>query len=175
MCYGSSMNTKIAVSFDSDGVLADFDKLASTIVGNSSRPTTSQEIEAWWKTLATRPSFFAELDHFPDMIAFVHSLKGKVDYIDVITGKPRPSSFPSAEQDKRAWLGQHLGTDVPVIVCYAKDKHLYIRSEYDIHVLIDDRKSNIDRWVKAGGTGIYHTSYEDTRAQLYKLLNIHQS
>jgi len=37
------------------------------------------------------------------------------------------------------------------------------------HVLIDDRKDNIEGWESEGGVGILHTSAEDTIA---KLLNI---
>ena len=38
-----------------------------------------------------------------------------------------------------------------------------------IHILIDDRKSNIEEWRANGGIGILHTSATDTISQLKKL------
>ena len=37
------------------------------------------------------------------------------------------------------------------------------------HILIDDRKDNIERWEAAGGIGILHTTTENTIACLKKL------
>ena len=37
------------------------------------------------------------------------------------------------------------------------------------HILIDDRKSNIDQWISQGGIGILHTSAADTIQQLKKI------
>ena len=47
----------------------------------------------------------------------------------------------------------------------------YLKKNYAApnHILIDDKKSNIDEWRAAGGIGILHTSAADTIQQLKKL------
>jgi len=47
----------------------------------------------------------------------------------------------------------------------------YLKKNYAApnHILIDDRKSNIDEWRAEGGIGILHTSAADTIRQLKKL------
>jgi hypothetical protein len=37
--------------------------------------------------------------------------------------------------------------------------------------LIDDLANNIESWKEAGGRGILHTSFEDTKAKLEEILS----
>ena len=55
---------------------------------------------------------------------------------------------------------------VKLTLAYSADKQKYAAPN---HILIDDRKSNIDQWVSRGGVGILHTSTADTIRQLKKL------
>ena len=71
-----------------------------------------------------------------------------------------------AEPQKRAWVRQFLGADVPVIVCMARDKGKYCSPGA---VLVDDMTKNREGWLKAGGTFVLHTSAASSIAELRKL------
>lgn len=159
------------VSWDSDGTLAKFDELAWELT-RTPKPITPAEITAWWDKLAARPSLFADLAPYADMVELVKTVRPLVAYTNIITGKPRRSTFPNAEQDKRDWFAKHVDSELEVIVCYASVKQKFIRREFDAHLLIDDLPSNIKRWEDAGGTGILHTDYASTVSQLRNFIEI---
>jgi hypothetical protein len=62
------------------------------------------------------------------------------------------------------WVRNHkLG--VKLNLAYSKNKQKYAAPN---HILIDDRKDNIEDWESKGGIGILHTSTENTIACLKK-------
>jgi hypothetical protein len=76
-----------------------------------------------------------------------------------------PSREESSKLGKRLWVKKNLpGTKL--MLAYAKDKQ---KEAAPNHILIDDRKSNIDEWRANGGIGILHTSAASTIKQLQDL------
>ena len=76
-----------------------------------------------------------------------------------------PSRSNNSRLGKRLWVRNNMpGTKLKL--AYSSDKQKYAAPN---HILIDDRKSNIDQWISQGGIGILHTSAADTINQLQKL------
>jgi hypothetical protein len=77
----------------------------------------------------------------------------------ILTGCPRGGW---AEMQKLAWAAEHFpGT--PMVVCRARDKCDYCVPG---DILIDDRPQYRDRWEKAGGAFIHHTSAKESISEL---------
>ena len=76
-----------------------------------------------------------------------------------------PSRSDHSRLGKRLWVRNHkLG--VKLNLEYSKSKQKYAAWN---HILIDDRKDNIERWEAAGGVGIIHINTENTITCLKKL------
>ena len=73
-----------------------------------------------------------------------------------------PSRADHSRMGKRIWRKRNLPS-TKLVLAYAANKQNYANPN---SILIDDRESNIDQWIKAGGIGILHT---DTASTLKKL------
>jgi 5'(3')-deoxyribonucleotidase len=156
----------LALFLDCDGVLADFDKLATEILGMN-----PHDFEARYKA----KEFWRQLRHWrsPEGNGFFRSLPLMVDAMElfeavrhlnpvILTGCPFGDWAP---KQKLEWAEEHFpGTRM--ITCAAKDKILHMAPE---DVLIDDREKHMARWVDAGGTWITHTSAATSLAELRAL------
>ena len=76
-----------------------------------------------------------------------------------------PSRSETSRLGKRLWVRNNM-PGVKLHLSQASNKKNYAEPN---HILIDDRPSNIDQWIAAGGIGILHTSAADTIQQLKKL------
>lgn len=159
-----------SIALDLDGVMAQFDERVIELTGV--KPKVLDDAGVLWSTLERYPSFFADLKPYPEMVELFHEVKDKVGRVRVITGRPRKETFPNSVQHKTEWAKKHLDPNLEVVVCLSKDKQKHISKEHEHDILIDDRPDNINRWVKAGGIGILHTSPEKTRQTLLRLLGL---
>ena len=67
---------------------------------------------------------------------------------------------PLVVADKISWIRQYVCPSVVVSsTLKGKDKKIFARPD---HILVDDKKSNIQHWSDAGGTGILHRDPEET-------------
>lgn len=160
----------ISLSWDLDGVHAKFDEQVWLLTGVTPKFLDDQGI--LWSTLSRYPSFFADLEPYPEMVELFNETKDIVGQARVITGRPRKESFPNSTQHKIDWAKKHLDPNIDVVVCLSRDKQKHISKTHTQDILIDDRIDNINRWVEAGGIGILHTSSEKTRQTLLRLLGL---
>jgi 5'(3')-deoxyribonucleotidase len=75
-----------------------------------------------------------------------------------------PTEHKSSIEGKKEWLSENL-PEAPYIIEQEKEKYADKGA-----VLIDDRESNIEKWEKAGGTGILHKNTKDTLEKLSKIM-----
>ena len=76
-----------------------------------------------------------------------------------------PSRSNTSRLGKRLWVRNNMpGVKLTLAQAYLKKNYAAPN-----HILIDDRKSNIDEWRAEGGIGILHTSAADTIRQLKDL------
>jgi hypothetical protein len=143
---------------DLDGVLADFDRAVLAVTGL--RPD-QQSVPAMWRALAHHADFFATLPMLPDAPALWDFCRPHRPVI--LTGLPLGNW---AAPQKRRWVAAHLGNDVDVITCMARDKVLHSGPG---HVLVDDRAAAAGPWQTAGGVFVLHTTAAATIATLESL------
>ncbi len=141
------------VFLDLDGVMADFDGAFEPLFGFDHRKVDD---EVMWKAINDHGSYFRDLPPCPDALAF-YILLTDIDEVEpvILTACP-VADFANVAEQKRGWVREHLGADVPIVFSPGgKTKPLYMHRPGDI--LIDDFEANIRRWRKAGGVGIHHT------------------
>ena len=148
------MNT---IFLDMDGVVADFDKFASSLLGrpvgwnDSKQDLTTEE----WEKLSSVDRLYFQLPLMPDaikLVAYVRSLSTRY-HVQFLTAVPRRTTMPSARDDKQAWVDMYFPGMKMDIGPYSHDKQKWCTPG---DILVDDRPSNIKEWNAAGGTAIYH-------------------
>lgn len=154
------------IFLDLDGVLADFDRRATAILGT---PPAEYErrhgTPAFWATLRRRaPSLYAELPLMSDARALWDGVRALARGEPIIlTGVPR---WRDAADQKRRWVAEHFpGAKVITTFAAKKSDHAEPGS-----VLIDDRPKYRDRWEAKGGVFIVHRSAAESLAELRRVL-----
>ena len=148
---------------DMDGVITDFDasfKKASD--GIAPRDYENKfGINKFWGLIDSKGvGFWVGMPYMSDGEQYWNYIK---DYdVELLSS---PSRSESSRLGKRLWVRNNM-PGVKLTLAYSSDKQKYAAPN---HILIDDRKSNIDQWVSRGGVGILHTSTADTIRQLKKL------
>ncbi len=148
------------IYLDMDGVIADFDGYFEHLFGVLPRQIPATER---WKKVNSTPNYWADLPKIPEADTLINYLN-KYGFT-ILTGVP-VSGCEKAKNEKRIWLKNRYGIETDVICCFSRDKAKYCRLG---DILIDDWSPNIERWIKAGGIGILHTSIENTLEQLKQL------
>lgn len=162
------------VFLDSDGVLADFDKLAGEILGMPSREFerikhsktdgTMGGSAEMWRRLYEHEDFFYKLPKMEDADELVAGVEAMGFTPIVLTGIPSKDGSDWAIGQKIRWYEKHF-PHLQVICCKSKDKLLHM-IEGKHNVLIDDWTQHKKKWEDAGGTFIVHTSAADSLKKL---------
>ncbi len=144
---------------DLDGVMADFDAHFPAAFGTDHRAMAD---DAMWATINAHPSFFRDLPMCEGAAEFWREIQHLRPII--LTACPR-TNYQHVAVQKREWCRKHLSSDVTVLpVLGGRNKWLFMHQPGD--VLIDDVAKNIGPWDAAGGVGILHRSFAETRAAL---------
>lgn len=153
--------THIKIFVDLDGVLVDFEKKLSELLG---RPIKKDEdfgndSKIWAKISRAGIKFWNSMEWMPDG----HDLW---DYIKKYkpTILSSPTNHPSSVEGKKEWLKENL-PKVPYIIEHNKTQ--YAKSNA---ILIDDREKNIKKWEEAGGIGILHKSAKGSIKKIEKIM-----
>jgi hypothetical protein len=149
---------------DCDGVLADFDKGATAILGMKPRAFEHRHgIGKFWQRLATAPDFYFSLPLMPD----AKELFEGVRHLDpvILTGLPRGNW---AADQKMRWAAHHFA-GVRMITCLARDKRNHARQG---DVLVDDMLKHAHLWEGAGGVFVHHKSARESLRELSKYFDV---
>lgn len=152
---------KMQLFLDCDGVLADFNKRATEIVGMPPRDFEDKVGEKkFWDAIYGTPDFFSSLDPMPDAYELVNA----VSHLNpiILTGKPRGNW---AEKQKLVWRDKYF-PNLPMIVCPSRDKIKYAKPG---DVIVDDWAKHQQTWLNGGGIWVMHTSAKDSIRQLKEL------
>ncbi|HUQ12877.1 MAG TPA: hypothetical protein VM055_01205 [Novosphingobium sp.] len=146
---------------DCDGVLADFDKGATAVLGLPPRAFEQRHgLGRFWQKLAAAPDFYFSLPLMDDARVLFDAVRHLNPVI--LTGLPRGSW---AADQKVRWAAQHFpGTRI--ITTMARDKRDHAR-EGD--VLVDDQERHRPLWEGAGGVFVHHRDAKSSLAELAKL------
>lgn len=146
---------------DCDGVLAYFNQNVRTFFGKHPSDMNTDEM---WKLINQEPDFWPTVPKKDGADRLWAVLKPYNPII--LTGCPK-DNFEVAAVHKREWIKLHFGTS-RVITCLAKDKQTHMTAPGDI--LIDDFMSNIKRWTKAGGRGIWFRNADQAIVEFKKMV-----
>jgi hypothetical protein len=149
---------------DCDGVLADFDKGATAILGMPPKVFEKRfGLGKFWQKLATAPDFYFSLP----LLDGANELFDAVRHLNpiILTGLPRGNW---AADQKVRWAAQHFpGTRI--ITTMAKDKRNHAKSG---DVLVDDQMRHAHLWEEMGGVFVHHTDVSETLAELGKYFEL---
>lgn len=146
---------------DCDGVLADFNKLATERMGMGPREFEAQfGVKAFWNEIYAIEDFFFKLDPMADAFELVDAVRHLNPII--LTGAPRGKQ---THDQKRRW-GQKWFPDLQMIICPSRDKIKYAKPG---DVIVDDWYKYKQTWVDGGGVWVMHTSAKDSLRQLREL------
>ena len=150
---------------DCDGVLADFDKGATAVLGLPPKAFEKRHgLGRFWQKLAQAPDFYFSLPLEDD----ARELFDAVRHLDpvILTGLPRGNW---AADQKVRWAAQHFpGTRI--ITCMAVNKRNHCVPG---DVLVDDTLKHAHLWEEAGGIFIPHRSVEETLETLSRFFPLH--
>jgi 5'(3')-deoxyribonucleotidase len=142
-----------------DGVLVNFEKGYLDLTGIDTSTYIKGDAAFWAPIDAEGPMFWANLEWMPDG----HRLWSYIQkYKPFILSSPSRST--TSKIGKEAWLKINIPNQYRKALFYPRhEKQLFAAPN---HILIDDMKSTIDEWNKAGGIGIHHTSAVSTILKL---------
>ena len=143
---------------DCDGVLADFDKGATAVLGLHPRAYEKRHgIGRFWQKLASAPDFYFGLPLMADAMDLFVAVR-HLDPI-ILTGLPRGNW---AADQKVRWAAQYFpGTKIITTLAREKRKHA---KEGD--VLVDDQLKHRHLWEEVGGIFVHHKNARETLAEL---------
>lgn len=158
---------------DLDGVLVNLVKRAKDLFGFEPKGHLEKRDKAkeaiFWSKVAllytTGKEFWRPMEPMPDAMELWNFIEPLDPSILTSRGK-----IPQAEAEKRDWVDGHLSDTVEVFVVASGSK----KAEWatPTAILIDDTAHVIEKWKKAGGIGILHTSAKDTIEKLKKILDL---
>ncbi|MGI0075814.1 MAG: 5' nucleotidase, NT5C type [Nitrosopumilaceae archaeon] len=168
--FYSRPNYKIFV--DVDDVLADFAGALTKILDEPYSEKKYQTNRAYKKLVwaaikqydKSGGKLWLNLDLYPGAMILWNFLKPYHPEILTATGK---SMTDSIKHQKEIWIRKHFGNVIAHIVTDGNDKAQYAKPN---HILIDDKKDNIESWERAGGTGIIFKNVDNTIHQLKEIL-----
>ncbi|WIW90237.1 hypothetical protein K3M67_19500 (plasmid) [Sphingobium sp. V4] len=148
---------------DCDGVLADFDRAATDLLGMPPRAFQKRRGKgAFWRELARHPDFYGTLPLMPDAMRLFKAVR-HLDPI-ILTGLPLGKW---AAPQKVRWAAEHF-PGVKILTVMAVDKRNHAQ-EGDI--LVDDQMKHAHLWEAAGGIFLHHENAESTLVKL-RLLGV---
>ncbi len=154
------MEKKYKLFCDMDGVIVDFIRGFFELTGRDITGAYQTDKKFWAPIDAAGHKFWVDLNWTSD---------GKELWGYIKKYNPELLSSPSRQNDSRVgkhdWVKREL-PGVHLILRSASKKQQFASPE---SILIDDRPSNIEQWISAGGIGILHTSAKETIEQLKKL------
>ena len=154
--FTKSNGSKWKIYCDMDGVLVDFNKRFGELSAwGPEKFIEKNGLDVFWELIDGRGvGFWVGMEWMEDGKQLWNTLKENFE-VELLSS---PSRAENSRLGKRLWVRNHkLG--VKLNLAYSKNKKKYASPN---HVLIDDRKDNIEDWENAGGIGILHTSTENT-------------
>ena len=149
---------------DCDGVLAEFDKGATAVLGLHPKAFEKRHgIGRFWAKLTRAPDFYFGLPLLPDAMQLFEAVR----HLDPIILTGLPGGNWAADQKVR-WAARHFpGTRI--ITTMARDKRDHAR-EGD--VLVDDQMRHAHLWEEAGGIFVHHMDAATTLRKLERYFDL---
>ena len=148
---------------DMDGVIADFEKRYKEKFKVSPEQTRDNKSFGGFFDKFIADKEFATLDMMPDARLLLQFLNTLFIPKEILSSTASEKWHDNIMPQKTEWLKKH-GIQYKANLVPGK-KHKYKFATPD-SIIIDDTKSVIDDWTKAGGIGIWHTDAISTITML---------
>lgn len=156
---GKKATANSILYLDMDGVLADFFAVYSKIAGvENYKDIPPAKVDPTLDSLVGT-DFFAKLPKFPttdQVVDLAVKYAGKYS----ICSSPLRGDYANSEKHKKIWIKQNLNP-LPKTIEITPNKAQFATNGQTPNILIDDKRTNIDAWEKAGGIGIKYQADED--------------
>lgn len=157
------------IYLDMDDVVADWRTYAQDLLKMRWDDSIGERIpQADWDKLKADLRFYR---HLPlkagahDLVQYCRDLvsSGKIEGLAFLTALPHDYSMPFAAQDKVWWAHERF-EGIPVFFGpFSHDKYRHCKPG---DILIDDRHSNCNEWVVAGGKAHVYRNWEECKIWL---------
>ena len=151
------------VYVDMDGVIADFSKRYKEKFRATPEETRSNKAFNGFFKKFIDDGEFSTLDLMPDALELLSYLNSFDVPKEILSSTARPENHGMIAPQKQMWLNKH---NIHYKANFVPGKSLKYKYATPDSIIIDDTKSVIDDWNKAGGIGILHTDAASTIAIL---------
>ena len=154
------------IYLDMDGVLADFFKGFANHFGKDHWKQIQNKEKSIQELQGT--DFFNTLDTFPTTIELVNFVQTLVGDDWGICSSPLRGDRDNSAYWKRVWLTKHnfLPPIDKLIFTGMKEKYATSKLDGSPNILVDDKPTNIGRWINKGGIGILYQANQDPLPEL---------
>ena len=150
-----------------DGVLCDFEKRYTEIFDISPKCTRDNKSFNGYFDKFIEDKQFATLDWIPgaiDALSYISKLPVQVEILSSTASEKRHDAI---KPQKEYWLQTHNIGYKANFVPGKQNKYKFATPD---SIIIDDTRSVIDDWNKAGGIGIWHRDWTSTLAILSQFI-----
>jgi len=155
------------IYLDMDGVIADFAKRYKELHKISPEEADKKKQFGKFFDEFIKSGQFATLDLMPDAKQLLSFLNTTGVPVEILSSTARQDSHVAISRQKTIWLDRH---GINYTANFVPGKSLKYKFATPESIIIDDTKSVIDDWRKAGGIGIHHTDALTTITSLSTLL-----
>lgn len=155
------------IYLDMDGVLCNFHKGVDLFFNLPENTYSKLKIEEKGELLKkiSGTDFFLTLPKFDGVDELINQFWIADTSFNILT-RPFDLDYVNSSLLKKKWIENNLECQ-PNEIIFEKHKFLYATSDGESNILIDDTKSNIDRWEANGGLGILFNRYTMSFNDLY--------
>ena len=159
------------IYLDMDDVVADWMVTARAIV-NRNWEYGERIPDTDWDKVKAKTRFYRDLPIKPgahELVEYCQDLlsKGQIKDLNFLTALPHDYSVPFASYDKVLWAFERF-PGIPVLFGpFSHDKWRHCEPG---DILIDDRTSNCEEWVRAGGRAHVYRQWPECHAWLQEIL-----
>jgi 5'(3')-deoxyribonucleotidase len=160
------------IYLDVDDVVADWMPAARAIV-NRNWNYGERIPDSDWNKVKAKARFYRDLpikEGAFDLVNFCCDAvaSGLADELRFLTALPHDYSVPFAVYDKVRWCDKNFPGIPMLIGPFSHDKWRHCTPG---DILIDDRTSNCEEWIRAGGQAHIYRTWEACKPWLEKILN----
>jgi 5'(3')-deoxyribonucleotidase len=157
------------IYLDMDDVVADWMPAARAIV-NRNWEYGERIPDSDWDKVKAKQRFYRDLPIKPgahELVAYCREVVEKAEDLNFLTALPHDYSVPFASYDKVLWAQERF-PDIPVL--FGPFSHDKWRHCAPGDILIDDRTSNCEEWIRAGGRAHVYRQWPECHAWLQEIL-----
>ena len=157
------------IYLDMDDVVADWHAQAQQVLKKRWNKDGERIPQEEWDRVKDDMRFYRNLPLMKGAHELVDMCKAYIEknpqyHLRFLTALPHDYSIPLAAQDKVWWANEHF-PGIPVFFGpFSYDKYRHCSSPEDI--LIDDRTSNCEEWISAGGKAHIYRNWPDCKVWL---------